>query len=72
MINKNSCSPTVAQAGYSQQLCLNLAPPQKAQIQSVPGISAKEPHRYRVKLGEKILGDRLTAHEALKLAGGKR
>ena len=45
----------------------------KAQIASVPGISPKERDRYRVVMGDRILGDRLTLDEALKLAkGGKR
>jgi hypothetical protein len=73
MTNKNSCSPTVAQAGYwQQQLCLNLAPPRKPQISSIPGIPAKERNRYRVTLNGEILADKLTLDEALKLAGGKR
>lgn len=40
----------------------------KPQIVSIPGISLKELHRYRVTLGSRILGDRLTLDEALKLA----
>lgn len=41
----------------------------KPQVSSIPGISPQEPHRYRVTLGEEILGDRLTIAETLKLAG---
>jgi hypothetical protein len=43
---------------------------QKPQIVSIPGISPKEPHRYRVTLGGQLLGDRLTMDEALLLAKG--
>lgn len=42
--------------------------PQKPQISSVPGTSVKQRNRYRVLLGEKVLGDRLTLNEALKVA----
>jgi hypothetical protein len=45
-------------------LCLKVKP----QIPSIPGISPKERRRYRVKLGDKVLGDRLTLDEALQLA----
>ncbi len=45
-------------------LCLKVKP----QISSIPEISPKERRRYRVKLGDKILGDRLTLDEALKIA----
>jgi hypothetical protein len=45
---------------------------QKPQISSIPGIPPKERNRYRVMLGDEILGNRLTLDEALKLAkGGK-
>jgi hypothetical protein len=71
MNRKKLCSPIVAQADYSQQLCLNLEPPRKAQISSIPGIPAKERNRYRVTFNGEILGDKLTLDEALKLAGGK-
>jgi hypothetical protein len=40
----------------------------KPQISSIPGISVTERRRYRVIAGERILGDRLTLEEALKLA----
>jgi hypothetical protein len=43
---------------------------QKPQILSIPGISPKELHRYRVILGSEVLGDRLTMDEALLLAKG--
>ena len=42
----------------------------KPQIVSIPGISPKEQHRYRVKAGDEVLGDRLTLDEALRLAEG--
>jgi hypothetical protein len=42
----------------------------KPQISSVPEISPRERNRYRVLLGDRILGDRLTIDEALKLAKG--
>jgi hypothetical protein len=47
--------------------------PQKAQIESIPGISPRERHRYRVVLNGEILGDKLTSDEAIELAkrGGK-
>ncbi len=45
---------------------------QKPQIASIPGISPKESHRYRVVLGGEVLGDYLSIDEALLLAeGGK-
>ena len=40
----------------------------KRQITSIPGISPKERHRYRVLMGDRILGDRLTLDEAIALA----
>ncbi len=42
--------------------------PKKAQISSVSGISPRERHRYRVTIGDAVLGDFLTLDEALKLA----
>jgi hypothetical protein len=41
---------------------------QKPQISSTPGTSPKELSRYRVTLAGKVLGDRLTADEALALS----
>jgi hypothetical protein len=41
---------------------------QKPQIVSISGISPKERHRYRVILGNEVLGDRLTLDEAIALA----
>jgi hypothetical protein len=42
----------------------------KPQIVSIPGISPKERHRYRVLLGDKVLGDFLSLDEAIALANG--
>jgi hypothetical protein len=42
----------------------------KPQISSVPGISPRERNRYRLLMGDRILGDRLTIDEVLKLAQG--
>jgi hypothetical protein len=60
---------------HSHQLALPLASPQKPeifrhkpQVESIPGISVKERDRYRVVLGHRILGDRLTLDEAVILA----
>jgi hypothetical protein len=41
---------------------------QKPQIVSISGIPPKEPHRYRVMLGDEILGTHLTLDEAIALA----
>lgn len=40
----------------------------KPQISSIPGISPKQRDRYRVTLGNQVLGNFLTIDEALKLA----
>ena len=42
---------------------------EKPQIKSIPGIGAKEKHRYRVILGGRILGDKLSLEQALAAAG---
>jgi hypothetical protein len=42
----------------------------KLQTASIPGIPSKEQNRYPVMRGDEILGDRLSLHEALKLAKG--
>jgi hypothetical protein len=41
---------------------------QKPQISTTPGISQKERDRYRLVLGDRILGDFLSIEEALALA----
>ena len=43
---------------------------QKPQISSIPEIPPKQRDRYRVMLGDLVLGDRVTLDEALKLAKG--
>jgi hypothetical protein len=40
----------------------------KPQISSIPGISPRERNRYRVTLGDKVIGDRLDLDEAIKVA----
>ena len=40
----------------------------KPQISSLPGMSPKERHRYRVALGSEVLGTHLTLDQALLLA----
>jgi hypothetical protein len=65
---------------HSHQLTLPLAFPQKpeifrqkAQITSSPGVLQKQRDRYRVLMGDRILGDRLSLDKALQLAqGGKQ
>jgi hypothetical protein len=42
----------------------------KPQISSIPGISVKRRDRYRVVLGDEVLGDRLTLDEAITLVKG--
>lgn len=42
----------------------------KPQISSIPGISLKQRDRYRVMLGDEVMGDHLILDEALKLAKG--
>jgi hypothetical protein len=80
-MNKKTCNTIVphgaTQAKQSHQLCLpselpeiHGAKPRKPQISSIPGASIKEKNRYRVLLGDQILGDHLTLDEALKLAKG--
>lgn len=55
----------------------SLSPPpllkkrEKPQVSGIPGIPPRERHRYRVTLGEEILGDRLTLDEAVTLANLK-
>ncbi len=47
---------------------------QKPQISSIPGVPANERQRYRVMVAGEILGDYLSADEALELAakGGEQ
>jgi hypothetical protein len=45
----------------------------KPQIVSIPGISPKERNRYRVTLGDQVLGEKLSINEAVEMAkrGGR-
>jgi len=80
MKNKNSSHTIFSQSNrnskddnHSHQLSLPLAfgrGLQKPQISSLPGAHPRERHRYRVMVGDGILGDRLTLDEALKLVRG--
>ena len=75
----NKQSERRSQQKSPQQLNLFAAPDTKLQIKarpqisSAPGVSPKDPKRYGVKVGDKILGDRLTLDEGLALAkrGGR-
>lgn len=83
-MNKKSCSTIVpqgaTQAKPPQQLCLPLEMPQKKpegfalqkrqkpQISSIPGISPRIRNRYRVVLGDEVLGTELDLDAALQLA----
>jgi hypothetical protein len=44
----------------------------KPQILSIPGISMKRRDRYRVMVGNEVLGEFLTIDKALPLAQGER
>jgi hypothetical protein len=55
---------------HSHQLALSLELRQKPQISSIPGVSPKQRDRYRVVLGDRILGDRLSIDQAIALAKG--
>jgi hypothetical protein len=77
-MNKNIVAQEPRQNQYSpshwRQLELfPLSRSGKPQIKSVPGASVKERDRYRVMLGDKILRDKLTLDEALRVVkrGGK-
>jgi hypothetical protein len=41
---------------------------QKPQISSIPGIPPKERNRYRVILGDRVLGNQLNLEQAVALA----
>jgi hypothetical protein len=66
------------EGNFPEQLSLQLVAPQKPasqselfsrkpQISSIPGISPRERNRYRVTLGDEVIGDRLDLDEALKV-----
>jgi hypothetical protein len=42
----------------------------KPQISSIPGVPPRERHRYRVTLGDKLLGEYLDLDQALQLVKG--
>jgi hypothetical protein len=70
---KKNCATSISQIKKDCDISEQSTPilgkkKQKAQIVSVPGISPKERDRYRVLLGDEILGDRLTMDEAIALA----
>jgi hypothetical protein len=71
-MNKNISVFIIAQEPrQSQTRQLELFPSskqQKPQIASIPGVSPRERNRYRVVLGNGILGDRLSIDEAINLA----
>lgn len=56
------------EAEFRQLELFPLSRRQRPQIKSVPGASPKQRDRYRVMIGDKILGDQLTLDEALQLA----
>ena len=71
-----NCATTIAHfrkdCDISEQSMPILGKRHKPQISSILGVSPRERDRYRVVLGDRILGDRLNLDEALKLAkGGK-
>ena len=73
-MSKKDCATNIAQnpPAYRRQLDIfihqgNL---HKPQILSIPGISPKQRDRYRVLLGDRILGDRFIQGEAIVLAKG--
>ena len=60
---------------YSHYLLLPPAPPQnsklfrqKPQIATISGVSPKKRNRYRVVLGDEVLGAQLTIEQAIALA----
>ena len=76
---ESGASKSFSGAKFFQQLSLVLDVPQKPaviplkkrqkpQISGIPGISPKDRHRYRVIIGNEILGDRLNVDEAIALA----
>ncbi len=67
------------EGNFPHQLSLPLVAPQKPaqqaelfsrkpQISSIPGASPKEKNRYRVTLGDEVIGNRLDLDEAIKVA----
>jgi hypothetical protein len=71
-MSKKDCATNITQnsPGHRRQLDLfihqgNL---HKPQILSIPGISPKQRDRYRVVMGDRILGDRFINAQAIALA----
>lgn len=48
----------------------SFAKKQKPQISIIPGISPRERNRYRVLLGDQVLGNQLNIDQAIALAKG--
>ena len=69
-----NCATTITQnspaKGRQLDLFNHTGNLRKPQICSVPGVCPKQRNRYRVLMGDRILGDRLTLDEALLLAKG--
>jgi hypothetical protein len=63
--NKTIVSDIPADSNQSIEKFLKTQTPQ---IESIPGIPAKEQKRYRVMVGDEILGTHLTIDQALELA----
>jgi len=68
---KEKCNLSVTQKppveGRQLELFTHTGDRHKPQISSIPGISPKQRDRYRVVLGDQVLGDRLTLDEAIAL-----
>lgn len=71
MTKTKVCNPSVAHKPPVKGRQLELFSPtgkrHKPQISSIPGIPPKQRDRYRVMLGDVVLGDRLTLDEAVVL-----
>jgi len=71
---KKTCNPSVTQnpplEGRQLELFKHTGNQHKPQISSIPGISPKQRDRYRVMVGNEILGNRLTLDKAIALAKG--
>jgi hypothetical protein len=69
---RKNCATNITQNSPSKGRQLDLFIHQgnlhKPQILSIPGVFPKQRDRYRVVLGDRILGARLTLDEAIALA----
>jgi hypothetical protein len=54
--------------GRQLEIFTSLGKRHKPQICSIPGVFPKQRDRYRVMVGDRILGDRLNLDEAIALA----